>query len=112
MPGSVVSAPALTLRVSRAVPRTAGGRVPTAADSVGCNDEAPKAVKTGSASPTTGDHVRADSARSGAMTTNSIDITSTVVESSDPQIHGMNAEGAKNATYQAAYRSCMRRKGF
>jgi len=46
------------------------------------------------------------------MTTNSIDVTAIVIESSDPQIHGMNAEGAKNATYQAAYRSCMRRKGF
>jgi hypothetical protein len=34
------------------------------------------------------------------------------IVSSDPQIHGMSAEGAKDATYQAAYRSCMRRKGF
>ena len=112
MPGNVASALALIILVSLAVTRTADGQVPTTADSVGCNDEAPKTVKTGSASPTTGDHVRADSARAGAMTTNSIDITSTVVESADPQIHGMNAEGAKNATYQAAYRSCMRRKGF
>jgi len=108
MPGNVVSALALILLVSLAVTRTADGQVPTAADSVGCNEEAPKAVKTGSASPTTGDHVRADTARAGAM----IDIARTVIESSDPQIHGMNAEGAKNATYQAAYRSCMRRKGF
>ena len=107
-PGNVVSALALILLVSLAVTRTADGQVPTAADSVGCNEEAPKAVKTGSASPTTGDHVRADTARAGAM----IDIARTVIESSDPQIHGMNAEGAKNATYQAAYRSCMRRKGF
>ena len=112
MPGHGVSALALILLVSLAVTRTADGQVPTAADSAACNQEAPKAVKTGSASPTTGDHVRADSARAGAMTTNSIDVTATVIESSDPQIHGMNAEGAKNATYQAAYRSCMRRKGF
>ena len=112
MPGNVVSALALILLVSLAVTRTADGQVPTAADSVACNEEAPKAVKTGSASPITGDHVRADSARAGAMTTSSIDVTRTVIESSDPQIHGMNAEGAKNATYQAAYRSCMRRKGF
>jgi len=108
MPGNVASALALIILVSLAVTRTADGQVPTAADSVGCNEEAPKAVKTGSASPTTGDHVRADTARAGAM----IDIARTVIESSDPQIHGMNAEGAKNATYQAAYRSCMRRKGF
>ncbi len=112
MAGHVASALALTILVALAVTRTADGQVPTAADSVACNEEAPKAVKTGSASPTTGDHVRADSARAGAMTTNSIDLTRTVVESSDPQIHGMSAEGAKNATYQAAYRSCMRRKGF
>jgi hypothetical protein len=112
MPGHGVSALALILLVSLAVTRTADGQVPTAADSAACNQEAPKAVKTGSASPTTGDHVRADSARAGAMTTNSIDVTATVIESSDPQIHGMNAEGAKHATYQAAYRSCMRRKGF
>jgi hypothetical protein len=46
------------------------------------------------------------------MTANSTDVTGNVIESSDPQIHGMNAEGAKNATYQAAYRTCMRRKGF
>lgn len=114
MPYKVLSALALVLLVSLAVTRTADGQVPTAADSAACNDEAPKAVKTGSASPTTSDHVRADSARAGAMTTNAIDVTGavTVIESSDPQIHGMNAEGAKNATYQAAYRSCMRRKGF
>jgi hypothetical protein len=59
-----------------------------------------------------GDHVRAETARVGAMTINSIDFTSRVIESSDPQIHGMKAAGAKDATYQAAYRSCMRRKGF
>jgi hypothetical protein len=35
-----------------------------------------------------------------------------VIESPDPQLHGMEAEGAQNAAYQAAYRSCMRRKGF
>ena len=34
------------------------------------------------------------------------------LHSPDPQIHGMETEGAKSATYQAAYRSCMRRKGF
>jgi hypothetical protein len=36
----------------------------------------------------------------------------TGIESADPPIHGMDADGAKNAAYQAAYRSCMRRKGF
>ena len=67
-------------------------------------------VKTGAASPTTSDHVRADGARSG--TTNPPAVTSPAVHSPDPQIHGMETEGAKSATFQAAYRSCMRRKGF
>ena len=35
-----------------------------------------------------------------------------VTQSPDPQIHGMDGEGAKDATYRAAYRVCMRQKGF
>jgi len=86
------------------------GEVPTAGDFAACNEEAPRAVKAGSASPTMGDHVRADRARRRATMTTAP--ASTGIESADPQIHGMDAEGAKNAAYQAAYRSCMRRKGF
>ena len=108
----VVSALALILLVSLAATRAADREIPTAADFAVCNDEAPEAVKAGTASPIMGDHVRAETARVGAMTINSIDFTSRVIESSDPQIHGMKAAGAKDATYQAAYRSCMRRKGF
>jgi hypothetical protein len=105
---------ALTLMLlgSLAAPRPAAGQVPTAADFAGCNAEALEAVKAGTASPIKGDHVRADRARAIATTTKSIDFTSKGIESSDPQIHGMEAEGAKDAAYQAAYRSCMRRRGF
>jgi len=103
---------ALVFLVSLAATRTADGEVPSAADFAACNGEAPEAVKAGTASPTRGDFVRADSARAGAVTMDAIDFTGRVIESSDPQIHGMKAEGAKDATYQAAYRSCMRRKGF
>jgi len=103
---------ALILLLSLAAPRTVDGQVPTAADFAACNEEAPQAVKAGTASPIRGDHVRADSARGSAMTTNFTDFRGKVIASADPQIHGMEAEGAKNATYQAAYRSCMRRKGF
>jgi hypothetical protein len=112
MQHKVVMALALMLFVSLAATRTADGQVPAAADFAACNEEAPQAVKAGTASPITGDHVRADSARAGAMATNSTEFVGKVVESSDPQIHGMKAEEAKEATYQAAYRSCMRRKGF
>ena len=108
----VVIALALSFLVSLAATRTADGEVPTAADFAACNEDASGAVKAGTASPTMGDHVRADSARASAMTVSSIDFTLRVIESSDPQIHGMKAEGAKDATYQAAYRTCMRRNGF
>jgi hypothetical protein len=107
----VVAALALILLLSLVATGTVDGQVPTAADFAACNDEASRAVKAGIASPIKSDHVRADRARGGAMA-NSPGFTGAVIESSDPQIHGMEAEGAKNATYQAAYRSCMRRKGF
>ena len=100
----------LFLVLSLTATRAAHGGVPTAADFADCNAEAPQVVKAGAASPTTSDHARADGARSG--TTNSPAVTSPAVHSPDPQIHGMEAEGAKSATYQAAYRSCMRRKDF
>jgi hypothetical protein len=108
---NAVPAFALLLIVSLAVPPTADGQVPTAADVAGCNAEALEVVKAGMASPTKGDHARADRARALVMTTKSSD-TSNAIESSDPQIHGMEAEGAKDAAFQSAYRSCMRRRGF
>ena len=85
----------------------ADGEVPTSADVAACNEQAPHDIRT-SASPTTGDHVRAERAR-GATTMNS---PGSVIESADPQIHGMQGEGARDPAYQAAYRSCMRRRGF
>jgi len=102
----------LMLLVSVAATRMADGEVPTAADFAACNERAPEAVRAGTATPIMRDHVRADNARAGVMTTHSLDFTGKVIESADPQIHGMEGEGAKDATYQAAYRSCMRRKGF
>jgi len=103
----VVLALGLILLVSVAAVRMADGEVPTDADFVDCNREAPEAVRTGAASPTT-----ADTARARAETVRSPGFMGKVIASSDPQIHGMEAEGAKDATYQAAYRGCMRRKGF
>jgi len=91
-----------------AVTSAADGEVPTAADFAACNDEAPAAAQAGAVLPTSSDRARAGRARAGAMTTG----VGNVIESADPQIHGMEAEGAKNATYQAGYRTCMRRKGF
>ena len=101
----------LIVLVSIAAAGTAHGQVPTAADFDACNDEAPAVARAGGASPTTGDHARAKGARAGT-TTGPGAFAVPLVESSDPQIRGMNAEGAKDPAYQAAYRSCMRRKGF
>jgi hypothetical protein len=109
---TVVTVLALILFLSLAATRTVDGDVPTTTDFATCNDEAPWTVKAGTTSPTKGDHARADRARGGAMTTRSTEFTGHVIESPDPQIHGMRAEEAKEATYQAAYRSCMRRRGF
>jgi predicted nucleic acid-binding Zn ribbon protein len=106
---------ALILLASLAVAGAADGQVPTAADITACNEEAPRAMKAGSASPTGGDQARADTARGATSSTTSAPVAPAlpgVVESSDPQIHGMQRAGAGNAAYQAAYRSCMRRKGF
>ena len=109
---AIIVAGALGLLLSLVIMPPADAQVPTAADSAACNEQAPRAVKTGTVSPTSDDHLRADSARSGALTTSARGLTDHVIESPDPQIHGMQAEGARDATFQAAYRSCMRRKGF
>jgi hypothetical protein len=104
---------AVTLFASLALTGAAHGQVPTAVDHAACNEEAPRAIKAGSASPTTGDQARAASARVSVPARSASETpTTSVVESSDPQIHGMLRAGAGNAAYQAAYRSCMRRKGF
>lgn len=84
----------LTLLLALGPTQMAGGEIPTAADVAACNEHAPQAIKTEGASPTVGDHARAESARGEATTANS---TARVIESSDPQIHGMEGEGAKNA---------------
>jgi hypothetical protein len=111
-PHHIASALALIVIVSLTTTGTADGQVPTHADFAACNAEAPKSVKAGSASPTTGDLTRADTVRGDATASSPRDEKGTGIESSDPQIHGMSAQGARNAAFQAAYRSCMRRKGF
>jgi hypothetical protein len=93
---------ALSVVVVLATAFTADGQVPTAADFAACNDEAPQTIKGGTVSPTPSDRVRADNARAAAVTTKSGEGAATLIQSSDPQIHGMSAEGAKDAGYQAA----------
>jgi hypothetical protein len=108
---SVATVLALALLVWLASAQRADGQVPTTADSAACNQEAPGAVKAGMASPNREDRVRADRAR-GRAAQNAAGSPVQLIESPDPQIHGMDAQGARDAAYQAAYRGCMRRKGF
>jgi hypothetical protein len=86
--------------------------VPKAEDIVTCNNEAQEATRKGkdsrAAAPNTKDHNRAAGARRG-------DAPSAAVGGagpSDPQLEGMDPEGAKDPAYQAAYRTCMRKAGF
>jgi hypothetical protein len=76
--------------------------VPTAGHVAACNQEARDGVKGPAASPTSKDEAGADAARKARAET----------PSPDPQIDGMDAEGAKNAAYRAVYRVCMRKSGF
>ena len=87
--------------------------VPTAKDIAGCNQEAQVGGRGRVASPTSKDEANAGAARRGsAETVEHPGQTAAGTQSSDPQIHGMEGEGAKDPAYRAAYRVCMRQKGF
>jgi hypothetical protein len=83
-------------------------QTPTSADFTVCNADAQVAVKAGTATPTTKDYVRVESARTDSTTS----VGPIRMGSSDPQLTGMATDGITDAAYQATYRTCMRRKGF
>jgi hypothetical protein len=89
-------------------------QVPKAEDIAACNVEAQRAVRPGtvsgdSAQPNAKDHDRAADARRTESTAQTVPGG---VKSDDPQLAGMNPDGAKDPAYQAAYRTCMRKAGF
>jgi hypothetical protein len=87
--------------------------VPTIADMTACNQEAREGSRDRSASPISKDKVDAEAARRGRDGTPILSgAAGTVTQSEDPQIHGMDATGATDAAYRAAYRVCMRKRGF
>lgn len=87
--------------------------VPTIADMTACNQEAREGFRSRSASPTSKDEVDAGAARRARDSTASLPgATGAVTQSEDPQIHGMDTQGATDAAYRAAYRVCMRKRGF
>ena len=88
-------------------------QVPTAGDIAGCNREAGERLQSGAASPTSKDEVGADAARKARDEIAKLPGASGYpTHSADPQIHGMDGAGAQDAVYRAAYRVCMRRRGF
>ena len=87
--------------------------VPTVEDIVTCNRQAEEGLRGRSISPTAKDEADADSARrQDERPAASPSTTAIGTQSPDPQIHGMDRAGAKDAAYRAAYRVCMRRRGF
>ena len=97
-----------------AIPSVAYPQVPNAQDIAVCNVEAQRAVSAATVSgdspqPNTKDHSRAAEAH---RTNTTPQTTGGGVTSDDPQLAGMNVEGAKDPVYQAAYRTCMRKAGF
>ena len=87
--------------------------VPTMADMTACNQEAREGSRDRSTSPISKDQVDAEAARRGRDGTPlPSGAVGAVTQSEDPQIHGMDAHGATDAAYRAAYRVCMRKRGF
>ena len=86
--------------------------VPSIADMSTCNQEAREESRDRSASPNSKDQVDAEAARRQRDTAVIPAAAGAVTQSEDPQIHGMDAHGATNAAYRAAYRVCMRKRGF
>ena len=84
----------------------------TEADFAACNTAAQAAMKAGTATPTTKDYVRVESARTDSAATWTTWVGPIRMESSDPQLMGMATDGITDAAYQATYRACMRRNGF
>ena len=94
-------------------PGIAHADVPTVGDMTACNQEARDGSQQRSTSPTSKDQVDAEAARRGrAGGVIPQGSTAAVTQSEDPQIHGMDVQGATDAAYRAAYRVCMRKRGF
>jgi hypothetical protein len=91
--------------------------VPTSADIATCNRTAREGLQAGT-SPIARDEAGARAARlASAGTVARTDPAGAAAsaqgtQSPDAQIHGMDAHGGQDAAYRAAYRVCMRTRGF
>src|SRR2546422_10471400 len=71
---------------------------PTEADFAACNTDAQAAMKAGTATPTTKDYVRVESARTDSAATWTTWVGPISMESSDPQLIGMATDGITDAS--------------
>ena len=85
---------------------------PTEVDFAACNTDAQAAMTAGTATPTTKDYVRKESAWTDSAATWTTWVGPISMESSDPELIGMATDGITDAAYQSTYRTCMRRNGF
>ena len=102
---------------------TSAAQVPKPEDMASCNEKAKSELATASASP------RTEPAAKGGLGAGSPPInpkaesprpaetgkppaTSVAAQEKDPQLQGIDPEGAKDPAYVAAYKSCMRKAGF
>ena len=88
--------------------------VPSAADFAACNAKAAEGVKAdaASASPSTALPKDATELPADARTKPTDPTGRTLSSEKDPQIEGLAADRANDKVYVAAYRSCMRQRGF
>ena len=86
----------------------AGAAGPNDEDIAACNEAARDEFRSRSIAPISKDEAGADAARTAAPTGGLEHAT----QSPDPQVHGMDGDGARDAAYRAVYRVCMRKRGF
>lgn len=110
---------------------TSAAQVPKPEDMTSCNEKAKSELETASASPRTdGDVLKPGTPDAkGGVTAGSPPLnpnaesprpaetgkpaaTTVAAQDKDPQLQGIDAEGAKDPAYIAAYKGCMRKAGF
>jgi hypothetical protein len=92
----------------------AHAEVPTAADFAACNAKAAQDVKADAASASPRAELPKDATQlpSDTRTQPGDAAGRTLSSQKDPQIEGLDADRASDKVYVAAYRSCMRQRGF
>ncbi|MBI1735798.1 MAG: hypothetical protein HYR51_11550 [Candidatus Rokubacteria bacterium] len=101
----------LTLAIVFLTFATGAAQVPKPEDMASCNEKAKSEVETASASPRTDREVAPPDAKGGVLA-GSPPATTAAAQEKDPQLQGIDAGGAKDPAYVAAYKTCMRQAGF